>query len=107
MKYKIAIIGSGDAVAGFKAVGVDAIAIADLEEAKNQVNTIYNSTEYAALFITEDWYDQLKNFINELPAKALPSIVAIPSQAGSTGAGLDALKTIVEKAVGSDILSND
>lgn len=107
MKYKIAIIGSGDAVAGFKAVGVDSIAVTELEDAKEKVNTIYNSTEYAALFITEDWYDQLKNFINELPAKALPSIVAIPSQEGSTGAGLDALRTIVEKAVGSDILSNE
>lgn len=107
MKYKIAIIGSGDAVIGFKAVGVDSIAVTDLEEAKNKVKTIYDSKEYAALFITEDWYDQLKDFINNLPAKALPSIVAIPSQEGSTGAGLDALKTIVEKAVGSDILSND
>ena len=107
MKYKIAIIGSGDAVAGFKAVGVESIPVAELQQARDEVNRIYNSTEYAALFITEDWYDQLKNFINDRPAKALPSIVAIPSQEGSTGAGLDALRTIVEKAVGSDILSNE
>ncbi|MAF13407.1 MAG: V-type ATP synthase subunit F [Parcubacteria group bacterium] len=107
MKLKIAIIGSGDAVAGFKAVGVDAMPVKTTEEAEAKVKEVYDSTEYATLFITEDWIDQIKDFLDELPAKALPAIVAIPSQAGSTGAGLDNLKKIVEQAVGSDILSNE
>lgn len=107
MKYKIAILGSADAVAGFKAVGVDALPVSSVEQAQQEVKKIYDSSEYATLFITEDWYDQVKNFIEELAPKALPAIVAIPSQAGSTGAGLSALKKIVEKAVGSDILSEE
>ena len=107
MKYKIAILGSSDAISGFKAVGVDAIAVNSTTQAETEIKKIYDSAEYAVLFITEDWYDQLKTLLKKLPAKALPSIVAIPSQQGSSGAGLAALKTIVEKAVGSDILSND
>lgn len=107
MKYKIAIIGSSDAVSGFKAVGCEALVVKTPEEAQEKVQMVYDSNEYATVFITEDWADKIRDFLTELPAKALPSIVAIPSQSGSTGAGMAQLKTIVEKAVGSDILSNE
>lgn len=107
MEYKIAILGSADAVSGFRAVGVDAIAAQNIEQAQSSFKEVYDSTKYAVLFVTEDWMDKLQPFINELPPKALPAVVAIPSQAGSTGAGLYNLKRIVEQAVGSDILSND
>ncbi len=106
MAYKLAIIGSGDAVLGFKAVGIDAIAVKTKEEAQNKVKEVYDSENYATLFITEDWADQIEELLDSLPPKALPAIVAVPSQAGSTGAGLANLKKIVEQAVGSDILSN-
>jgi len=107
MSYKLAIIGSSDAVLGFKAVGIDAIAVKTKEEAENKVREVYNSDNYATLFITEDWADQVEELLDSLPPKALPAIVAVPSQAGSTGAGLANLKKIVEQAVGSDILSNN
>ena len=107
MSYKIAIIGSADAVAGFKAIGVDAFGIKTKEEAEQKVKKLYESTEYATVFITEDFVDQMKDFLKELPSKALPAIVAVPSQEGSTGAGLENLKKIVEQAVWSDTLSNN
>jgi len=107
MKYKIAIIGSLDAVTGFKAVGADAIAVKSKSEAEEKIREIYNQSEYAIIFITEDWVDQLSEFLSGLKPKALPAIVAVPSQAGSTGAGLANLKKIVEQAVGSDILSSN
>ncbi len=105
MSYKIAIIGSEDAIGGFKAVGLDVFGIKTKEKCEEEFLKIYNSAEYGIIFITEDWMDQIKNFLKELPPKALPSVVAVPSQAGSTGAGLANLKKIVEQAVGSDILS--
>ena len=107
MSYKVAIIGSTDAVNGFKAVGVEAVGVKTKEECRTKLEQLFNAGDYAIIFITEDWADKIKNYLDELPPKALPSIVAIPSQAGSTGAGLRNLKKIVERAVGSDILSND
>ena len=95
-----------DAISGFKAVGVDTVPVDSKKDCEEKINNIYNSDEYGIIFITEDWVDKIQLFLNELPLKALPSIVAIPSQAGSTGAGLANLRKIVEKAVGSDILSN-
>lgn len=106
MSYKIAIIGSPDAVGGFKAAGVDVFGVKTKQEVEQKIKEIYDSTEYATIFITEDWIDQIKDFLDKLPAKALPAIVAIPSHQGSTGAGLANLKKIVEQAVGSDILSD-
>ncbi|MBU1164306.1 V-type ATP synthase subunit F [Patescibacteria group bacterium] len=107
MDYKVAIIGSFDAVLGFKAVGLEAIAVKTKEEAENKVKEIYESDEYATLFITEDWADEISELLDSLAPKALPSIVAVPSQAGATGAGMRNIKKIVEQAVGSDILSNN
>lgn len=105
--YKIAIVGSADAVLGFRAVGADAVAVTDKADAEEKVTALYNSEDYAALFITEDWADEIRELLQALPPKALPAIVAVPSQAGSTGAGLYNLKKIVEQAVGSDILSKN
>ena len=64
MSYKIAIIGSPDAVAGFKAIGVDAFGIKTKKEAETKVKEVYDSTDYATVFITEDWVDQVKDFLN-------------------------------------------
>ena len=36
--------------------------------------------------------------------RPLPAIVTLPGRAGSTGYGMAALKTAVERAVGADIL---
>lgn len=105
--YKIAIIGSADAIGGFKAIGVEAISVQSADDCREKFLTAFDSPDYGILFITEDWAEKIKDTIENLPTRALPSIVAIPSQSGSTGVGLANLKKIVEQAVGSDILGNE
>jgi V/A-type H+-transporting ATPase subunit F len=104
MEYKIAILGSKDSVRGFAALGVDTFEITKVEEASQQLRDVYDRDDYAVLFITEDWADQIRSVLEALPPKALPAVVSVPSQHGSTGAGLRNLSKIVEQAVGSDIL---
>lgn len=104
MDYKIAILGSKDSVRGFQALGVDTFEISKVDEASEKLREVYERDDYAVLFITEDWADQIRSTLDDLPAKALPAVVAVPSQHGSTGAGLRNLSKIVEQAVGSDIL---
>lgn len=106
MNYKVAILGSKDAVLGFKVLGLEAILVSSEKEAGEKLLSAYQGGDYAIIFITEDWIDKIKNFIDELPPKALPALVAVPGQQGSTGAGAKGIKKIVEQAVGSDILSN-
>lgn len=106
-EYKIAIIGSPDAIGGFRAIGVEAIGVQSAENCREKFMEAFDSQKYGIIFITEDWAEMIKDVFSELPLRALPAIVAIPSQTGSTGVGIANLKRIVEQAVGSDILANE
>ncbi|MDP3964971.1 MAG: V-type ATP synthase subunit F [bacterium] len=103
MEYSIAIIGSPTAILGFKALGVTAFPVASAEEGRAAVEKI-RSGKYGILLITEDWAEELSQEINELKSGTLPAVTVLPSQSGSTGAGEKELRSIVERAVGSDIL---
>ncbi|MDD3896265.1 MAG: V-type ATP synthase subunit F [Candidatus Peribacteraceae bacterium] len=113
--FKIAIIGSPEAIAGFSLLGTDAIPAKNAEEAVEALFMLKRKmltdekgverNEYAIVFITED----LANGISpddekKLARGALPAIIPLPSHKGSTGYGLARLKRIVERAVGTDIL---
>lgn len=105
-KYKIAILGSHDAILGFKGLGIDAYGLTE-ENAQNQAEEVLNKEGYAIIFITEDWTGKLESVLDEYRSRALPAIVSVPSPKGTKGAALKNLKKIVEQAVGSDILFKD
>jgi V/A-type H+-transporting ATPase subunit F len=101
--YKIGIIGSRDAILGFKGLGIDIFPVNSLGDIKKSFDDI-TKENYGIVFITENWADQAKEEIAEIKKRTLPAIISVPSQQGSTGAGLQNLRKIVEQAVGSDIL---
>lgn len=113
--YRIAIVGPKEAVAGFSLLGVDVIAATTAEEAtealfrlKKSMRTDPDGRErnvYGVVFISEDLAGGLSaDDEKKLARGALPAIIPLPSHRGSSGYGLDRLKRIVERAVGSDIL---
>ena len=114
MKYKTAIVGSRDAVAGFSLLGVDTVPVESPAEAVEELLRLKKDTRtengrdinsYAIVFITEDLAGGISPDDEKKLAKgALPAIIPLPSHQGSTGYGLQRLKRIVERAVGSDIL---
>lgn len=115
MKYKIAIVGSRDAVAGFSLLGVDTVAVESPQEAVEQLLALKKDMRkdergievhtYAIVFITEDLAGGISPDDEKKLAKgALPAFIPLPSHKGATGYGLQRLKRIVERAVGSDIL---
>ncbi len=104
-QFKLAIIGSPDSVLGWKALGLETFGVLNVDEGQEALKKIDNG-EYAIVFITEDWFSKLNEPIEKLQAKALPAVISVPSQHGSSGSGLESLRKIVEQAVGSDILFN-
>jgi len=115
MKYKTAIVGTRDTVAGFALLGVDIVpvesetqAVEELLRLKKETQADENGREhnaYAIIFITEDLAGGISpEDEKKLARGALPAIIPLPSHQGSTGYGLQRLKRIVERAVGSDIL---
>ena len=105
--YKIGIIGARDTVLGFMALGFAVQEAADADEAGKRLVTMVKSGEYAVIFLTENYAQQLSELLAQYKDMPLPAITVIPSSKGGTGYGMANIKSAVERAVGADILFKD
>lgn len=105
MKGKMAIIGDGDGVLAFSAVGIDAYPVNNYEEAGELVKTLAKS--YAIIFVTDVIAKEIDEIINRYVTSTYPIIIPLPSKEGSNGYGMDRIKQAMEKALGVDILFNN
>ena len=62
---------------------------------------------YAVIFITEPSARHVEERLKEVAWRPLPSVVLIPNNRGSLGHGLEALRAVVRKAVGADIMKGN
>lgn len=115
-QYKMAIIGPREIILGFKALGLEPIYSTEPKEAvemlfslkreKVEIEGKESVNKYAILFILEELAREITpEEYKKLSVDPLPAIIPLPSHLGTTGYGLAKLKTIVEKAVGMDILN--
>ncbi|OGJ54947.1 hypothetical protein A3D11_02755 [Candidatus Peribacteria bacterium RIFCSPHIGHO2_02_FULL_49_16] len=115
-RYGIAIVGSTEAVSGFALLGVQVVAVSDTARAREEVFRLKKEmitggdgverNQYAVVFVTEDLMTSITPDDEKYLVKgALPAIIPLPSHKGSSGYGLARLKRLVERAVGSDILT--
>ncbi|MBR3893549.1 MAG: V-type ATP synthase subunit F [Clostridia bacterium] len=102
--YKIAIVGERDSVLGFMALGFSVHEATDAEAAGKAVQALVKSGEYAVIFLTENYAMQLEDELAKYKDLPLPAVVSIPGQGGSTGYGMNNIRSAVERAVGADIL---
>ena len=106
--YKIAVIGGGDCVIGFKALGLDTYPVDTGDEARRTLREITRPAEgddeYAIIYIEETMAANMLPDIKKFNDHPSPAIILIPGRDGPMGLGQSALKEAVEKAVGSDIL---
>ena len=102
--YKIAIIGDRDTVLGFMALGFSVHEASDAETAAKKLQTLVKSGEYAVIFLTENLAMQMEEELGQYKDLPLPAVISIPGQSGSTGYGMNLIRSAVERAVGADIL---
>lgn len=112
--YRIAMVGSREAVAGFALLGVDIVPVESPEDAQQELLRLRRVTAtdggverplYAIIFVSEDLMEGIApDDERKLAQNVLPAVIPLPSHRGSTGYGLERLRRIVERAVGSDIL---
>ena len=93
---------------GFKALGLDVFPVAGTEEASRILRNITRNTEaeYAIIYIEENLAEHLSAEIDKFKDSPTPAIILIPGRDGSIGLGLSALRSAVEKAVGTNILGD-
>ena len=104
--YKIAVIGDRDSVYGFSALGMDTYFVKPDEEPSKLFKKLCQSENYSIIYITEALASVLENEIEKYSDQKTPAIILIPGTTGNTGQGMAAVKTSVEKAVGSDIFND-
>ncbi len=102
MLGKTAIIGDGESITVFKAAGVAAFPAEDAKKAKETLRHV--AKEYDVIFMTEELYKELKEYLKRFDEQPYPVVLCIPSKGGSTGYGDELLKDAMVRALGVDIL---
>ena len=104
---KIAVIGGRETVMGFKALGLEAFAVENAQEALGVLKKLAReSDEYAIIYIEENLASALEHEIARYKDSPSPAIILIPGREGRLGLGQSALKAAVERAVGTNILGD-
>lgn len=106
--YKIAAMGDKDSIYGFASLGLDIFPFEDTADPVDAIRTLRKLAQngYAVIYITELLASKIQSETDKYQSSPLPAIVLIPGVRGNTGLGLINVSKSVEKAVGSDILSD-
>ena len=88
----------------FKAAGIAAFPAENEKKARETLRKI--AKEYQIIFLTEELARPLSEFLKRFDEEPYPVILSIPSATGSSGYGMEILKSAMERALGVDILFN-
>ncbi len=103
--YKVAVLGDKNSVYGFSALGLDIFYAHNRAEALEAFKKV-TSGNHAVVYVTEYVAELISEEIEKYSYLPSPAFILIPGVKGNTGKGMDAVKKSVEKAVGSDIISD-
>jgi len=109
MNFNIIILGPREQIMGFEAAGVQIEEVTNSEEAKRKLFAIKKGEmgKIGIVFVLENLLRDISSEdYQKLSADALPAIIPLPDNRGSTGFGNEKIRRIVEKAVGSDIFAD-
>lgn len=101
---KICIIGERDSVIGFMALGFSVHEANNADSARDTLKALASDPENAIIFIVENYAMALEDEIAKYKDMPMPAIIPIPGKNGSVGYGVANIKSVVERAVGTDIL---
>ena len=107
MDSRVAVIGDGESIKGFSAIGMDVFPCSDANNAPRLLRKLSDSGEYGIIYVTEELYEALGKDNKRVAGQISPAVIPIPGVKGNTGIGVSRLRSFVEKAVGSDIIFND
>lgn len=103
--YKIGIVGDFESVKGFAAIGLSVCPVDDQREALTVIKRLIKE-EFAIIYITEDLYVSIYAEIQKFKELSVPSIISIPGIKGKSGIGMEDLRNMSIRAIGSDIVFN-
>lgn len=100
---RVAIVGDRISITGFKALGVDTFPVGKEADAAGAWSTI-KLDDYAVVFVTEPVYEALTEEIQAVRRGDLPVVTVIPAVTAGRRVGVEDLRKLVERAVGTDVM---
>ena len=92
---------------GFKALGLETYPAAGAQEASHILRTLTREhDDYAIIYIEENLAAEMSHEIDRFKDSPTPAIILIRGREGSLGRGQNALRSAVERAVGTNILGD-
>ena len=101
---QLAVVGERATVVAFEGLGIAAFPVESVGDARETVSRLIKKKEHAVIFITEDIGKEIPDVIAESSREYAPSVVLVPSSAGSQQIGLRKLSSVLKRALGTDIL---
>lgn len=101
--HKIIVMGDRDSIYGFSAGGFETCFVSETDDVPAQIKRLAQE-EYAVIYLVERLYSKFSVQLQEYDEALAPAIIPIPGVTGNTGAGLQGVEKLVERAIGSDIL---
>lgn len=97
-----AIIGLGEEILLFNAVGIRAFPLKDVSEAEAAITRL-SKRECKVVYVSEDLYEQIPDIVDKYKFSAFPILLPLPTGTKSSGVGLKRIAKNVENAIGIDI----
>lgn len=114
-QFALAVVGTESSVTLFRAIGAETFPVYGAEEAQEVITNLMNTykdeatqtCKYAVVFVEDNIYKGLSDdLIERLAKRSLPALIPLPSPSSSDDDfSKKRLSKIVERAIGSDILS--
>ncbi len=100
---EVGFVGSRDIAAVFRPLGLEVAEVASAAEAEVALERMAGEG-FALVFLEEDLGIELGETLARLKQRSLPVISLVPGVRGSRGTAAAAIRRMVERAVGADIL---
>lgn len=103
---RTAFLGDADSVLGFRALGVETYSPVDRESIRRTFSSLVRE-KVSVIMVTEDILEKVEDMVADTLGLPVPSVVVLPGVSGSRHRGEDAIRTLIIKAVGVDLMSED
>jgi len=100
---RIAVVGDGTSVAGFRPLGFAAFPVRDAADARDLWRRL-SSGEYAVVLVTEPVWAAIAELAADVIDEAVPAITVIPGAGSPGGVGQEKLDRAIERALGTTVL---
>lgn len=100
---KIAIVGDGVSVAGFRPLGFATFAVERPADARDAWPEL-SGGEYAVVFVTEPVYEAIADLVAEVADRPVPAVTVIPGVGSAGGVGGAKLERAIERALGTKVM---